>query len=108
MVWIVNVLVALLSFLIWRKTPALLEVQYPFDSEDTKKTVNAVFTMSITIFCLSILPTLTSGLISYLVLAFTGLPLHSFSVWAFYIPHGMVLMYFVYRICKTAGREFIF
>lgn len=105
MVWIVNILVALLSFLIWRRTPALLEVQYPFNSEDTKKTVNAVFTMGITLSCLSILPTLISALVSYRLLTLTGLHLHSFSVWAFYVPHGTVLLYFLSRIYKSADLK---
>lgn len=100
-VWIVNLLVALLSFLIWRKTPAIIDVAHTFDSEDTKQTVNVIFTLFITLMGLSIFPTVISAIASYALFTLTGLSLHSFSVWAVYVPHGLVLIYFVSRTCRA-------
>lgn len=107
-VWIVNLLVALLSFLIWRKTPAIIDVAYTFDSEDTTHTVNLIFTLFITLIGLSILPTVISAIASYVLLTLMGLPLTSFSVWAVYIPHGLVLSYFISRTCKAFDWKFAF
>lgn len=104
-IWTVNIMAALSGFLLWRRTPAIMEVG---GYEETGKTASVIFTLFITLFCLSVFPVLISAFAGYAWLTLSGQSLYSFSVLAFYIPHGIVLIWFVGRTCKAYDWNFNF
>lgn len=103
--WIVNALVALFSFLLWRSTPAIMEVKSASAFEDNKEEINSIFTVALTIICTFVLSGVFSLVVCYALVTIFDITLHSFSNWAVYLPHGIVCAGFLLRTGRAGSKK---